>query len=207
MKAVLLVARIACCSALLALSAQATDLGSIGPALPIHEQDMAEMLRERMRRFQESGELDKKHTELKQHARSYAARPPGVSLPRATANSGHFYNPSLRVSEDILDADGNVLIKAGQVVNPYAVRPLQKGICLIDGDDVRQVAWLQSYCGDKHKFIAILVNGSIGELRKQLDFPVFFDQRHEWVRKFDIKAVPTVIRQTGTMFYVETFEP
>lgn len=63
-----------------------------------------------------------------------------VDLPESRERQEFLVDPSVRVTEDLEDADGNLLVAAGQTFNPLAWAPLSKTIVVFRGTDPKQVA-------------------------------------------------------------------
>ncbi|MCZ2802553.1 type-F conjugative transfer system protein TraW [Vibrio alginolyticus] len=186
-------------------NAFASDLGVIGKTYPIIERDLIDVIHERIEEKTKSGELDELHQGMKDRSKEYASRPPGIDLPRAKEYRAVEVNPVYTLEEDIVDAEGKVLFKAGTKVNPLEIRPLTKTLCFIDGDDPVQVTWMQTYCAKDPRNKLILVNGDFQIVSKQTGLRLYFDQRGYLVGRFGITAVPAVIRQSGKVLYVEEF--
>lgn len=183
----------------------ATDLGVIGTVYPIKEKNLIEHIRDKLVQKEQSGELVQLHGKLKDQAVAYAKRPGGISIPRAGAYRALEINPTYTLDRDITDADGNVLFKAGTQVNPLDIRPLTKALCFVDGDDKEQLEWVRRHCTANTRNKIILVNGDIEVAGKYLQRRVYFDQQASLVAKFQIQALPAVIRQSGKVIYVEEF--
>ena len=186
-------------------NAFASDLGVIGKTYPIIERDLIDVIHERIEEKTKSGELDELHQGMKDRSKEYASRPPGVGLPRATEYRAIEVNPVYTLEEDIVDAEGKVLFKAGPKVNPLEIRPLTKTLCFIDGDDQEQVAWMQKYCAQEPRNKLILVNGDFELVSKKTGLRLYFDQRGYLVGRLGITALPAVVRQSGKVLYVEEF--
>lgn len=185
--------------------ATANDLGLIGPSYPIIERDLIEVIQGRIRDKIEAGELDALHQELIEDSKNYAARPPGTALPRAQVYRAVEINPLYTLEQDIIDADGKVLFKAGTQVNPLTLKPLTKMLCFIDGDDLQQVTWLVTHCAADSSNKLILVNGDFLAITQQLGRRLYFDQQGFLVDRFAIQSLPAVIRQSGEVLYLEEF--
>lgn len=71
-----------------------------------------------------------------------------VELPDAKERRELLIDPSVRVTEDVEDADGTVLVSAGQTFNPLAWVPLSKTIVVFRGTDPRQVSKAQELARD-----------------------------------------------------------
>jgi conjugal transfer pilus assembly protein TraW len=52
---------------------------------------------------------------------------------------------------------------------------------------------------------AIAVNGPIMKVMEDLDARLFFDQHGTLVKRFGIRALPSMVRQTGNVFVIEEF--
>lgn len=200
LKAALLVA----CTA--SFSASANDLGQMGKTYPIAEPDLIETIKAKLAEKQENGELDALNKKWQDDGKQYVRRPPGKTLPRATEYRAFAVDPTYTVPNDIKDAEGKVLYKAGFTFNPLQVKPLTRTLCFIDGDDPDQVNWLEHYCGDAISFKRILINGDFVEVSKKTKARIYFDQRGFLLSHFRIEAVPAVVRQSGGLLYVEEFK-
>lgn len=66
-----------------------------------------------------------------------------VDLPDAKERRELLIDPSVRVTEDVEDADGSVLVRAGQTFNPLTWVPLSKTIIVFRGTDPQQVSKAQ----------------------------------------------------------------
>lgn len=185
--------------------ALAKDLGTIGKTYPITEPDMIEVIHNRITDKAESGELDQLHQDMQTRSKNYARRPPGVVLPRSQAYRAVEINPLYTLEQDIIDAEGKLLFKAGTKVNPLEIHPLTKMLCFIDGDDPDQVIWLETYCAQDIRNKMILVNGDYLAVTQEMGMRLYFDQRGYLVERFGIKSLPAVIRQSGRVLYLEEF--
>lgn len=75
-------------------------------------------------------------------------------------------------------------------------------IVIMDGKSLSQVAWFKGSQYSKDlKAKLLITDGSYAELSKTLKRPVFYANR-AIIEVFQIKAVPSVVRQNGTMMEV-----
>ena len=183
----------------------AKDLGVIGKTYPIKEKDMIEAMKEVAAEKIANGDLEQLNREMEETGKQYVKTPPGTFLPRATEYRATEINPVYKLLEDITDANGKVIFKAGVEVNPLEVKPLGKTLCFIDGNDPEQVEWLLKYCTDSSLNKLILINGNYAEISEKHNIRLYFDQRGFLIKRFNIQAVPAVIRQSGLVLYVEEF--
>lgn len=181
------------------------DLGKIGVVYPITEKDLVELIKERLAERMESGEVAKLHDDLKDKSKSYAARPPGTDLPQVEVYRAKAFDPSFVLENDIRDANGRLIYSAGTLVNPLNHKVWGRAWCFIDGDSEDQVNWAVDFCGDDLKSKRILVKGDVLKVMESTGKRFYFDQGKVLIDHFKLKAVPSVIRQSGRVLYVEEF--
>lgn len=197
MRKILLVGLIFCSKAF------ASDFGVIGKTYPIKETDLIVAMQKRMAEKVKNGEFKAEIDRMKKRTQQYVARPKGITLPVARQYSAVNINVEYRLPNDIKDANGKVLYRAGTVVNPLQIYPIRKGFCFIDGDDKRQVNWAKKACYPENKIV--LVKGNYLDVSKETNLRIYFDQQQKLVNRFKISAVPTVIRQSGNALVKEVF--
>lgn len=183
----------------------------IGPVYPIKEHSLLDSMLSKLQQMEQTGQIAQMQQQWQKLARDRVMSPKGISLPKAIENSRRFYDPSITVNQNIYLPDGQLLHKAGTVVNPLTIKSFTKRMIFIDANVQSQVAWAkkqyeQSGWRDK----VILVNGSYVQLMKDWKHPVYFDQlgdrmgtRETLVQRFGIRAVPSVISQEGNQLKIE----
>lgn len=199
---VLLLAVLIGCSSAPCIASQGTDLGVLGDTYDIEETDIVELIKRRIIEKKESGELDQLHDDMKSRAKSYARRPPGSDLPRASKYEVTEIVPQYTLKEDQYLPDGSLLYPKGTTVNPLKIKALTKMLCFIDADDSEQLRWAIDHCTDKPEDKVILTKGDTVEAGKALDKHVYFDQLG-LVDRLGIEALPATLRQEGKALYVE----
>lgn len=192
-KIALSVALFACSNVLLA-----RDLGVVGPVYPIAEQDMLQTIEQRLNTMDGSGELARIEEDAKARYQAYLERPEGVHLPRAKKDRTYYVDPSLTVPYDIKDHEGRIIHPAGTTVNPLDQMTLSKQLLFFDGDDPVQVKWARSVIDrDPLNVKPILTNGPVLALMKDWRIRLYFDQRGQLLKQFDIQSVPATAIQDG----------
>lgn len=188
-----------------ALSALATNLGTIGPTYPVAEKNLLDVIMARLRAKEASGELKRHEQEARDRA-AYAVNNPRPvdGLRRAQAARTFYFDPSFTLQSNVVDSTGAVLFPAGTRKNPLEVVSLSKHLLFFDARDPGQVArareLIEHYQG---KVKPILVGGSYLDLMKRWNRPVFYDQEGALVRKFGIVAVPAIVSQEGQRLRID----
>lgn len=170
---------------------------AIGKTYPIAERDFLEVIRERLQAKQDSGELAAMQTAMQDKARHSIENPtPIAGITRASKPDTRYYDPSVTASQDIRDADGNIVVKAGTQANPLDYMGLSKVLLFIDARDKQQVRYADHYYKTSKKPVkVILVAGSYMALMRQWQRPVFYDQGGNLTGKFQITHVPALVYQ------------
>jgi conjugal transfer pilus assembly protein TraW len=185
------------CPAMPAMPAQ-TGLGAaLGKTYPIAERDFLDVIRERLQAKQDSGELAAMQKAMVDTAKHTIENPlPVPGIARATKAETHYYDPSVTAPNDIRDADGDVVVKAGTSVNPLEYVGLSKVLLFIDAADGQQVSYAAQYYKDSKKPVkVILTGGSYMALMRQWKRPVYFDQGGYLTGRLRITQVPTLVYQ------------
>lgn len=193
----------------ISLPVYAKNFGNIGQVYPIAEPDLLDFIETRLKQMEQNGELETIKKHMIEQTKKHAERPIPVSgITRTSVYAKREFDPSVMISHDILDHDGNVIAKAGTTINPLKTVSLREALVFYDGDDKDQMAWvlkIDKKFNGKDKFI--LVNGSVPEQSKQFKKQIFFDQQGRLTEKLKIKHVPALVTQDGLYLKVEEFVP
>lgn len=187
------------------IQANAADYGVVGNTYEIKERDLIEVLQAKMQHKMNNGEWDDEVKDMRDRTQSFVDRPEGISLPVTQEYSATSIDVTYRLPENVLDSKGKILHEKGKVVNPLDIYPIKRGLCFIDGDDEKQVAFAKSKCYPNEKIV--LVKGDYSEVANKLDVRIYFDQKQQLVDRFKISSVPTVVRQSGSVLMKEEFAP
>jgi conjugal transfer pilus assembly protein TraW len=118
-----------------------------------------------------------------------------------------YFDPSIKVEQNITDDKGNIIVPAGTTKNPLEVVSLSKHLLFFDGRDAQQVrdarALIDHYGG---KVKPILIAGSYLDLMKAWQLSVYFDQQGVLTRKFGITQVPALVSQEGMRLRIDEFK-
>jgi len=190
---------------ILCFSAQAANLGVMGPVYPISEEDFLEVIQKKLMMMQQQSLIEKYQTDLQQRAKTYIARPkPVAGIMTATKNRTFYVDPSVQLAETIYDVNHHILYLKGTKINPLQTITLHQELLFIDGDDVKQLTWAKGIDTQllQHTKL-ILVKGDI---QKSIHFwqrNVFFDQGGRLTQRLGIQHVPAQVRQQGLKLRID----
>lgn len=192
-------------TALAAQGARAEALGAIGPTYPIAEQHLLDFITTRLKEKERSGELKRLQEQARTRAAATVNNPaPVAGLRRAESARTFYFDPSVKLPQNVLDDRGRVLYPAGTLKNPLDVIAMSKHLLFFDGRDPRQVKrareLIDVYNG---RVKPILVGGSYIQVMKTWQIPVFYDQQGLLVRKLGIAAVPAIVSQEGSRLRID----
>ena len=199
----------------------AKDLGVVGQVFPISEIDMLQWIQQRLRTFEQTGELDSMKQQFKDNVTASVRRPRPVGLITTTTPEVFTVDPSLTLATDITDMDGNLIYPKGTRINPFdtttwpamqqagmAQFQFSKTLVFFDGDDVQQRLWALDYqslhTDDTIKWI--LTGGEPETTHHQLNARIYFDQQGSLSRKLTLKRVPSVVKQVGIQWQVQEID-
>ncbi|MBK8689435.1 MAG: type-F conjugative transfer system protein TraW [Betaproteobacteria bacterium] len=185
--------------------AAALDLGVIGPTTPIAEPDLLLELQAKLREKARSGELQQWADAARQRTVASIRTPPAVpGLTRSAHARSFYFDPTVHVTQPLVDAQGQVLVAAGTRVNPLTIVSLSQRLLFFDARDAAQVrqarALIEHYDG---KVKPILVAGSYLDLMRQWRFSVYYDQQGTLVQKLGITQVPALVSQEGPRLRID----
>jgi conjugal transfer pilus assembly protein TraW len=184
-----------------ALSAK--DLGVFGETFPIQERSLIQVIQEKLQKLQDSGALTSYQIQIQKRIKQGLENPQAVEDVTTTLIPRIFtYDPSLVLSEDLKDHQGEVFYKAGTRINPLAIKPLTKSLLYIDGFNFKQLAWAERYIKEDPQAKVILVKGSPFKLMESMKRPIYFDQAGVSVKKFGIRHVPARVYQKGEVLEI-----
>ncbi|MEI7412153.1 type-F conjugative transfer system protein TraW [Pectobacterium aroidearum] len=179
-------------------AAFSADLGTWGDLWPVAEQDMVQVIMQRLDALEKSGEMARKMTEFKDRAVRNSLRPPAVEgINRSDRYESRRFDPSVKLSADIRDHEGRVFARKGDVMNPLMYVPFRQTLYFIDGDDPDQVAWMTRQTPTTLESKTILIRGNIEEAQKALDSRIYFDQNGVLTQRLGIDRVPARVTAEG----------
>jgi conjugal transfer pilus assembly protein TraW len=189
--------------------ALANDLGVVGPTYEITERDLIEVMKDRFRRLEQTGEFLKLEERYKAKVVDAIERPrpiPGITSTQSART--FFVDPSWTLDRNVVDEKGQVLFPAGIRVNPLDYAPLTQKLLFFDQRDRSQVAFARRFLAEATARVKlILVGGEPLKLMRQWKREVFYDQGGVLSRKFRLQQVPALISQDGNRLRVDEIRP
>lgn len=182
------------------INTYAKDLGVMGETYSIQETDFIDFIKNRVIEMEHSGELKAVQDHLQKRAMIQRDRPTPLLLPHVAQAKTVLFNPSIVLDHDIQARDGEVIAKAGTIINPLTIISLSKTLIFYDADDVKERKWVAEIDKKlKGREKLILVKGSILTEESRLKRRVYFDQEGKLTSRLGVKRVPTVVEQAGLL--------
>jgi conjugal transfer pilus assembly protein TraW len=185
-------------SSLVLINAIADDLGTVGKTYPIAEPDMIDVIKNKAKMMVDNGQWDKIKQQSIENAKNRINNPaPVAGISHTKTERVIYYDPMFRVDEDIKDASGRVVAKAGYY-NPLTFKPFPEELIFIDGADPVQVKWaVERFKGNTKKTKIVITSGSYISLDKKYKLWFYYDQNGKYTEKLGIKHVPATVNQEG----------
>ena len=184
------------------------DLGVVGKIYDIAEPDMLEGFYSKLRKAEADGKMAEVEEQMKERFIAHANRPKGVALPRTQTHRVHYFDPTIVLSQNIVDHEGNVLWPAGTTVNPLDYVSMTQQWLFFDADDPEQAAWAHDYLKRyPNQVRPILTQGAVLELTEAWQIRLYFDQHGKYIEKFGIRTVPSLISQEGKKLRIDEIVP
>jgi conjugal transfer pilus assembly protein TraW len=190
------------------LAGERGDLGVLGPVKPVTEPDLIAELHRRLAALN----LDK----LREQALArYWQRVAFETLPVAAEPRTRAIDPTITAPRDLRSADGTLLVRAGETLNPLDRLPFTQRLVVFDASDARQLATAKRLGRDAGErrvlYLATQLERSRGweglaSVEDALDAPVYLltpDVR----QRFALERVPAFVEARGRTFVVAEVPP
>ena len=184
---------------------RAMDVGVIGPTYEISEPHLLQMIEQRLRAKERSGELGRLEAQVRERGIATVKNPPPVTGLRATETVRTFYfDPSFTLDRNILGPQGELLFAAGTRKNPLEVVSLSRHLLFFDARDPRQVGRARQLIAlYQGRVKPILVGGAYLDLMQSWHLPVYYDQQGLLTRRLGITQVPALVSQDGLRLRID----
>jgi len=186
-------------------SAQALDLGTIGPTYRIEEPHLLADIERRLLDKERTGELRRLMDEARTRGVDAVRFPEPVSGVQVTSRARTFYfDPTFTLDRNLVDAQGRLMFAAGIRKNPLEIVSLSKRLLFFDARDARQVTRArQLIASNGGRVKPILTGGSYLELMKAWRTPIYYDQQGLLTRRLGIRQVPALVSQEGRLLRID----
>ena len=188
------------------------SIAILGKTYPIQERDFLEVIQERLKAKEASGDIKSLQDAMVRTAKHTVEHPlPIIGITTAKKASTTYYDPTIVAPTTLTDADGHILVAAGTRINPLAFMGLSKVLLFIDSNDPAQVQYADTVYRNSAKPVkVILVAGSYMALMRQWKRPVYYDQGGYLTQRFHITEVPAKVYQakpTDTVLQIDVIPP
>ncbi len=172
------------------------DMGTRGPVEEIAERDLIEVMKEKMATIDWS---DKKEKAIN----NFWKKQEFINLPRTRIANTRHVDPTILITADINDADGNAIILQGTKINPLEMKPFTQAVIVLDPLDKIQVELIDKHISNlnkAHSTVTIIVTqfdkdkgwDSYKAITEHFDKPVF-KLTSEIVSRFELNSLPVII--------------
>jgi len=180
-------------------SLEAKDFGTYGHVFQIEEEDLLVWLQNKSKTLsKEEGEVVQE--KIRDHYVSVIQKPHAVTLSQAARYRVTYLDPTIFADRDILDHEGNFVVKKGTCFNPCVTLTHLDALLFFDAENLEHLKWAKL---QKGLVKWILTHGKPLELEDQENRPVYFDQFGILVEKFGITHLPAKVSKEGSRLKIE----
>lgn len=126
-----------------------------------------------------------------------------VKLPLAGETTVRQFDPTYTLPHDIRDGAGKVLFAKGTKVNAYD-KVTMPGRFIVIGPYASHYEWLDTVVKPGDADIVLLASGNVAQVRKERGLKVYLLEERG-VERLGLRAVPSIVQQSGRMLTVREF--
>ena len=187
-----------------ATTATLVDYGVFGEVFEIAEKDLIAVIMQKLEAMQANGQLEAHQQQIQAKVKNNIERPqPVKDIVHTQTPRSYTFDPSIVVSKDLKDQNGNVFYKKGTAVNPLTIRPMTKPLLLIDGDASDHLTWAFKMLKTYPLAKLVFVKGAPLKIMKEIGLTIYFDQQGVICKRFGIKQVPALITQKDDQLLIQ----
>ena len=172
-----------------------TNLGKRAPTKPVIERDFIEEITARMQG------LDMK-SKQKAAVKNFWKKQALVTIADAKEDKIFYIDPTVKVQKDIINPNGDVLARKGDVINPLQTAPTQSTYILFNATKPHQVDWAFNQMNSVGSLGKVMVMTSqmyrddgwehLAALRKKMQREVYMIPK-QLVERFAITGLPAIV--------------
>jgi len=170
-----------------------TSLGKRAPTKPVIEDDFIEQIKARMRGLDME---DRKAAAVKNFWKKQSL----VSIPNAKEQKIFYIDPTVRVQKDIVNPNGDVLARQGDIINPLKTAPVMSTYILFNATKPQQVDWALSQLKIASGKVMVMTSQMdredgwehLASLRKAMKREVFMIPK-QLAERFAITGLPAIV--------------
>jgi len=181
----------------------AKSLGVYGPVYEIQEESILVTIENKLKDMEATGELAIRMEEAKTRSIKSVEEPPTLGIQTSDKSLTSYYDPSIKVTQDIGGVDGAVILRKGTVINPLDQFSMNSELLFFDGDSESQRQYALALIKKNYKIKPILTGGKPLALMRQWKKRLYYDQGGKLVEKLGIKYVPSIVKQEGKKLRVD----
>ena len=186
------------------ITAESVDFGVMGEVFPILEQNLIEVILQKLNKLQADGKLEVYQQQIQDRVKNGIERPNSVKdVVHTQTPRSYTFDPSIVVSRDLKDQHGQVFYQKGTRVNPLTIRPMTKPLLLIDGDETDHLTWAFKMLKTYPLAKIIFIKGAPLKIMKEIGLTIYFDQQGVICKRFGIKQVPALITQKDGLLLIQ----
>lgn len=180
----------------------AQNLGNYGEVFPIIEQDIRQVIMNKLHKMERSGELEQHKKEIVERVAAHVRRPKPLHL--STTNTPKFFeiDPSIVVNQPLYTHDGTLIANAGMRLNPFDRISFSKTLFFFNADDPKQVFWVKTHYQKFSNVKFILTGGDVKDA-SELFGSIYFDLEGRLSNYFHLQHVPSIVEQKGKVWGVQ----
>lgn len=180
------------------------DYGVLGEVFDITEQDLIAVILQKLQTLHDNGQLETYQHQIQAKVKDSIERPqPVKDVVHTKTPRSYTFDPSIVVSKDLKDQNGNVFYKKGSVVNPLMIRPMTKPLLLIDGDSTDHLTWAFKMLKTYPLAKIIFIKGAPLKIMNEIGLSIYFDQQGVICKRLCVQQVPALITQKDDQLLIQ----
>ncbi|NDH09336.1 MAG: hypothetical protein EBY16_06965 [Gammaproteobacteria bacterium] len=182
------------------LHAKPYVLGTFGETFPVAEKSLIELFKERIQQV----DFSKLQHQWLSDVKNYATRPTAIDIKHAQRFHHTSFDPTIVLTQDIMDRQGHLLFTKGTKINPLDYLPsYQPHWLFIDADDEEQILYTKKCLNTHPDLKIILVQGDVPVTSKIFNREVYFDQGGHLIHRFEISETPAFVYRKDKLLMID----